>query len=108
MDTTQRSSMRPSIGVIPFIVGVVAGGILGWLATTLVHTHAWRGRRRRVSPVQVQASLKGVDYPVDKPDLLARAQAAGADARVLEALTQLPEQRYSSPIEVSRALGKQA
>jgi len=59
MDTTQRSSTRPSIGVIPFIVGVVAGGILGWLATTLVHTHAWRGRRRRVSPVQVQASQRG-------------------------------------------------
>jgi hypothetical protein len=108
MDTAHSVSTPQGIGGIRLIVGLVAGGIIGWLASTLIHTHAWRVQKRRVTPIQVQTHLKGVDYPVGKPGLLARAQAAGADAQVLETLTQLPEKRYTSPIEVSRALGKQA
>jgi uncharacterized protein DUF2795 len=90
---------------MPFLAGVVAGGILGWLARALAPTQAWHVPKRQVTPIQVQTYLKGVDYPTGKHGLLARAQAAGADGSVLETLTHLPEQRYASPIEVSRALG---
>jgi hypothetical protein len=91
--------------VMPFLAGVVAGGILGWLARAFVPTQAWHVPKRQVTPIQVQTYLKGVDYPTGKHGLLAWAQAAGADGPVLETLTQLPEQRYTSPIAVSRALG---
>jgi hypothetical protein len=105
MDIVRHSSKPSGTGVMPFLAGVVAGGVLGWLAHTLLSMSAWRGTRRPVTPIQVQTYLKGVDYPTGKRGLLAQAQAAGADAPVLETLTQLPEQRYTSPIAVSRALG---
>jgi hypothetical protein len=103
-----RSSHRPWRAF--FLAGMIAGGILGWLARPLVSRRTGRGakRPRVVTPVQVQRYLKGVDYPTGKPELLARAEAAGAEAPVLETLTQLPAQCYRSPIEVSRALGHQA
>ncbi len=105
MDVVHHASKPRGTGVMSFLAGVVAGGVLGWLAHTMLSMRAWRGTRRPVNPIQVQTYLKGVNYPTGKPGLLARAQAAGADAPVLETLTQLPEQRYTSPIEVSRALG---
>jgi hypothetical protein len=105
MDVVRHSSKPSGTGVMPFLAGVVAGGILGWLARAFVPAQAWRVPKRQVTPIQVQTYLKGVDYPTGKHGLLARAQAAGADGPVLETLTHLPEQRYTSPIEVSRALG---
>jgi uncharacterized protein DUF2795 len=95
---------------VSFLAGVLAGGILGWLARPLVSRYTRRGakRPRAVTPIQVQLSLKGVDYPAGKPAWLARAEAAGAEAPVLETLTQVPAHCYRRPIEVSRALGHQA
>src|SRR5918997_6984936 len=90
---------------VSFLAGVLAGGILGWLARPLLSRGLGRGAKRPVTPIQVQIYLKGVDYPAGKSELLARAQAAGAETPVLETLTQLPAQCYRSPIEVSRALG---
>jgi hypothetical protein len=43
-----------------------------------------------------------------KDALLATARAEGADEAVLRTLAQLPDMRYSSPIEVSRAIGRLA
>jgi Protein of unknown function (DUF2795) len=105
MDVAHHASKHRGTWGRIFLAGVVAGGLLGWIARTFVPTQAWRVPTRPVTPIQVQTYLKGVAYPTGKHGLLARAQAAGADAPVLETLTQLPEQRYTSPIEVSRALG---
>ncbi len=107
MDTAHSPSTPHGRGGMSLMIGLVAGGMIGWLASTWVHTTAGRGHKRRVSPIQVQTHLKGVDYPVGKHGLVERAQATGADAQVVETLTQLPEKRYTSPIEVSRELGKQ-
>ena len=106
MDVVRHASKPSSTGVMPFIAGLVAGGVLGWIAHTMLSMSAWRGTTRPVNPIQVQTYLKGVAYPTGKHGLLARAQAAGADGPILETLLQLPEQRYTSPIEVSRALGQ--
>jgi uncharacterized protein DUF2795 len=105
MDMAHHASKPRGTWGMTFLAGLVAGGILGWLARTFVPTQAWRVPTRPVTPIQVQTYLKGVAYPTGKHKLLERAQAAGADRPVLETLTQLPEQRYTSPIEVSRALG---
>jgi len=106
MDVTQHSPKHNGTRMMPFITGLVAGGIIGWLARALMPMRARRGARRQVNPIQVQTYLKGVDYPTGKQGLLERAQAEGADVPVLETLTHLPEQHYTSPIEVSRALGR--
>jgi hypothetical protein len=106
-DTHQVPTPSGTWGML-FIAGVAAGAVLGWVARSMVRTLPRRQPTRRVNPIQVQLHLKGVDYPVGKHGLLAWAQAAGADPRVLETLSRLPEHRYTSPIEVSRALGKRA
>jgi hypothetical protein len=98
---------------IPVILAFLAGGVVGWVASTLRHAGRAGGRRprhhaRRASPVAVQTYLRGVDYPAPKEALLATARAEGADAAVLHTLAQLPDTRYSSPIEVSRAIGRLA
>ena len=108
MNRTHHSPQPSRPWGTPFLAGVVAGGILGWLARTLVSRHAGRGAKHQVTPIQVQTYLKGVAYPIGKQGLLARAQAEGADAPVLETLAHLPEQHYASPIDVSRAMGKRA
>jgi hypothetical protein len=98
---------------IPFLMGCIVGGVVGWLASTLMHAGRSRGRRNRhpahrASPIAIQKYLRGVDYPVQKHNLLATARAEGADEAVLHTLAQLPERWYLSPIEVSRAIGQMA
>jgi Protein of unknown function (DUF2795) len=105
MNVAYHASKPRGMWGMTFLAWLAAGGVLGWIIRALVPTQAWHVPKRQVTPIQVQTYLKGVDYPTGKHELLARAQAAGADGPVLETLTQLPEQRYTSPIEVSRALG---
>jgi hypothetical protein len=59
-----------------------------------------------VSPVEVEKSLKGVDYPAKKEDLIKHAQQQGANQDVLETLKELPEENFQSPIDVSKAIGE--
>ncbi len=61
---------------------------------------------RAPNPVQVQKFLGGLDYPVDKQQILDKARDAGADGRVLDALGAIPERRYQSPISISEEVGK--
>jgi hypothetical protein len=58
------------------------------------------------SPIRVQKYLGGLDYPVGKEDILDRARKQGADDETLHMLEQLPDQEYSSPIAISREVGK--
>jgi hypothetical protein len=57
------------------------------------------------SPIQVQKFLKGVDYPVDKNQILEAARSNGADDPVLEALNNIPDRTYDGPNAVSQELG---
>jgi len=59
----------------------------------------------KVNPVQIQKDLKGIDYPVNKQDLIKHAQQQGADENVCSTLEQLPDQQYETPAEVSKAIG---
>ena len=98
---------------MPVIAAFLVGGVVGWVGSTRLQAGRSGGRRHRhhaskASPIAIQTYLRGVDYPVQKDALLATARAEGADEAVLRTLAQLPDMRYSSPIEVSRAIGRLA
>lgn len=58
------------------------------------------------SAIHVQKFLGGLDYPARKQDILEKAKQKGADKDVLDVLQKIPEQEYSSPVSVSREVGK--
>ncbi len=60
----------------------------------------------KVNPIQVQKFLKGVDYPVSKQDLIKRVEKEGADENVRSVIEQLPDEKYQTPADVSKAIGK--
>jgi Protein of unknown function (DUF2795) len=71
-----------------------------------------RGRASRSSseakanPVEVQAFLEGVGYPTAKRKLLREAESQGASREVRATLRRLPDQKFDSPTQVSKAIGK--
>lgn len=56
-----------------------------------------------INPAQLQKYLGGLDYPVDKDQLISHAQARGAQDEELDALRRLPMQRFNNANEVSQA-----
>lgn len=60
----------------------------------------------RISPIQVQKHLKGIDYPFSKEDLLKYAQDNGADDELAAMLEELPDEDYETPADVSKAIGE--
>lgn len=63
-------------------------------------------QHRVPNPIQVQKFLGGIDYPAGKKDIVERAKSEGADKDVLDALGRIPDQEYSSPAAISKALGQ--
>jgi len=61
----------------------------------------------RPTPIEVQKSLSGIDYPAEKEELLRAARDAGASDEVIAALEGLRERSYDSPTAVSRELGEE-
>jgi hypothetical protein len=62
--------------------------------------------RQVPNPVQIQKFLGGLDYPVEKEEILEKARSEGADDRVMEALERIPDRTYESPVSISREVGK--
>ena len=58
------------------------------------------------SAIHVQKFLGGLDYPVDKQDLIDKAEQNGADKQTVQALERIPEREYENPVEVSREVSK--
>ncbi len=61
---------------------------------------------KRISPVQMQKHLKGVNYPASKGDLVARAQQNNASSEIVDKIRQLPADSFNGPKDVMRALGR--
>jgi Protein of unknown function (DUF2795) len=57
-----------------------------------------------LNPAQVEKHLKGVNYPVNKAELVKHMERNGADESVREAISSLPNQSYDSPAAVNRAI----
>lgn len=60
----------------------------------------------RANPVEVEKSLKGIDFPAKKEDLVKHAQQRGADQNVLETIKSLPEEEFRNAADVAKAIGE--
>lgn len=60
----------------------------------------------KINPIQMQKSLKGMDYPASKEELVKHAEQQGADEDVRAVLAQLPDRQYETPADVSKAVGQ--
>lgn len=58
-----------------------------------------------VNPIQVQKFLKGMDYPVEKNEVLRHAKDNGADKLVMDTLDRIPDRTYHGPNAISKAIG---
>jgi hypothetical protein len=58
------------------------------------------------SAAELEKYLKGVDYPASKDDLLSKARSNGAPDDVIDMINDLTEDRFNSPIDVSKAFGE--
>ncbi|WP_431909755.1 DUF2795 domain-containing protein [Micromonospora carbonacea] len=58
-----------------------------------------------VSGVELQEHLVGLDYPVSREDLVRWGQENGVGTEVLQMLRALPAEEFSSPAELTEALG---
>jgi hypothetical protein len=60
----------------------------------------------KVSAVQIHAYIKGVDYPVNKMQLVEAAKKNGAPDNVMRFLNRLPERQYNVPTDVEIQFGR--
>jgi hypothetical protein len=56
----------------------------------------------QANPIEVQKSLKDIDYPVHKKDLIQHAKKHGASNEVLKDLESLPDKEYANATDVSK------
>jgi Protein of unknown function (DUF2795) len=56
------------------------------------------------SPAKIAQCLKGVDFPVEKEDLVMHAEEHAAEPAVIEALQRLPSGPYDNMADVANAI----
>lgn len=61
---------------------------------------------QHANPREVEKSLKGIDYPAKKQDLVKHAQQQGASQEVLQTIKDLPQEDYNGPTDVTKAIGE--
>ena len=64
------------------------------------------GRSGHVSPAIVEKYLVGMHYPAEKKKLVDNAQNKDAPNEVMELIKKLPEKTYTSPIDITKEIGK--
>lgn len=58
-------------------------------------------------PTEVQAYLRGLDYPASTQDLINRAKEQGAPQEIIDVLDRLPRDiTFHDPTDVSQAFGE--
>lgn len=60
-----------------------------------------------VSAADLEHAIKGIDFPASKDELVEQASNNNADDSVVAVIKDLPKQKFKSPIEVSKAFGKE-
>jgi hypothetical protein len=58
----------------------------------------------KVNPIELQKHLKGLDYPAQKDEIVKTAQQHGADDELTKLLSKLPDHRFETPAEISKAV----
>jgi hypothetical protein len=65
-----------------------------------------RGKHEGGSVADVTHSLKGVEFPAKKSDLLDQARKNHAERAVLELIEAMPDQDYGTMADVMKGFGK--
>jgi hypothetical protein len=60
----------------------------------------------KVNPIQVQKYLSGMHYPANKDEIVDHAKSKGADKNIVDTLKQLPDDKFETPADVSKSIGK--
>lgn len=60
--------------------------------------------KNRISPIEIQNFLKGMDYPASKEDLINHARSSRASEEIISMLEGMRTNRFNSPADVSGAL----
>ena len=63
--------------------------------------------RRGGITADIERSLKGMNYPASKRDLVQQAKSNNASREVVQAIQNLPENRFNSPTDVAKAWGQE-
>ena len=63
-------------------------------------------RSSKVSAAQLQVYLKGVDYPVNRQQLIEKAKFNNAPENVMSFINRMPERQYNYPTDVEEEFGK--
>ncbi|MEL7669529.1 DUF2795 domain-containing protein [Methanobacterium sp.] len=65
------------------------------------------GTRRGGITSEIEKSLKGISFPANKQDLVQQAKKNNASQNVLQAIENLPEDKFKSPTDVAKAWGEE-
>lgn len=57
------------------------------------------------NPVEIEKSLKGIDFPASKGDLVNKAKENGASNDVVDMINKLADKKYNNPTEITKELG---
>lgn len=58
------------------------------------------------SPAHVTHYLRGIDFPVNKQDLVKHAKGQQADKEVIDVLEQMPDAQYANMADVMKGVGQ--
>lgn len=64
------------------------------------------GKSGRVSPAIIEKYLAGIHYPAKKSSLVSIAKNNNAPDNVMKTIDRLPDKIYSSPIDITKEIGK--
>ena len=66
------------------------------------------GRTRRGGlTTEIEKSLKGINFPANKQNLVQQAKKNRAGRNVINAIENLPEEKFNSPTDVAKAWGEE-
>ncbi|MFP4072185.1 MAG: DUF2795 domain-containing protein [Desulfovibrionales bacterium] len=65
-----------------------------------------RGKKTH-SPADIAGSLKGIDFPAGKQDLIEQARHNHADQEVIDELERFPDQEYGNMADVMKGYGQE-
>ena len=65
------------------------------------------GTHRGGITTEIEKSLKGINFPARKQDLVQQAKKNKASQNVMQATKNLPEDRFNSPTDVAKAWGEE-
>lgn len=58
------------------------------------------------SPIKIAHYLGGIDFPVNRQNLIDHARSNKADERVLDVLNRMPDKEYRDMADVTKSMGK--